>query len=141
MHYCEHHDSSREVVKVGGQQESDNSNNPQETSRRPCLKKLRNKVEAAVVVQYLHYCHCCQQEKHYFTTITNIFKEDIIRNEKFYIGTSRFGTGKESGVFLRMQIGHEVCSVTDVKHQPMVPANIATAALFTLVIVSVARRT
>ena len=84
VHHHEHDDCRSQVVEVGAQTETAQSKHRDDDPSVAASAELRDEVEASVVCQDVHNCHCCQQIHHNAGQLGNVCGEYILPDELVY---------------------------------------------------------
>ena len=108
VHYGKHHNGGRKVVEICRNQESDYRQGPKHPLAATCTEHLRDEVEASVVLQYLYYCHCREQEENNLRSSTDVFQEKVLENILLYRCRSGRRSVKKRSVFLGVLTHYKV---------------------------------
>ena len=81
VHDAEHEARGGRIVKVGGKQESDDGQHPQQRDGALGAQPFADKVEAAVVVEHFHNGHRGEEVQHHLCAAEDIFCEYVVRDK------------------------------------------------------------
>jgi len=121
MHDGEHHDSGSQVIEINGNQEGDDGQGPNHFLALTGTKKLTDKVEATIIVQYFHNRHGRQKKENDFRSPAHIRQENVTGDKIF----DRNAVGwnlteairmKEMRELVSVLASHEVHTITDIEN-------------------------
>ena len=115
-HDHQHSHRRCQIIKVGRDDKCSEGDRPEQTLGVSGLDPLRDKVEAAVIVQDLNDTHRSQQEHHDTCRTTHIIEEHLIIDKVLHSVARRLITCQKSQVFHCVVSHHVISTVADIDH-------------------------